>query len=83
MAVCFLPLAGKSNLSGGNLPHGATSGGSNFCHGASPKSSGFKMMKNQMKLHLATPFTTDDKVNPIPIVSKVLEMANSTILTPA
>ena len=75
MAVNFSSLAGKSSPSGGNLPHAATSGGSNFCHGGSSKSSGFEMMKNQMKLCFATLFTTNDKVNSILILSKVLEMA--------
>ena len=33
------------------------------------------MVKNTLKLHLATPFTTDNKVNPVPLLSKVLETA--------
>ena len=37
--------------------------------------SGSEMVKNEMKLRVATLFTANDKVNPIPMLNKVLEMA--------
>ena len=39
------------------------------------KLSGSVMAKNALKLHCATPFTTNNKVNPVPLLSKVLETA--------
>ena len=53
MAAALSSLGGDKGSSGGNLPHGATSGGSAFHPGDSPGARGFKMAKNQLKLRLA------------------------------
>ena len=75
MVATFLSLGGDDGSSGGNPPHGTTSGGSAFHPGGHPEAHGFEMVKNQMKLCLAMPFTSNDKVNPIPMLGKLLEMA--------
>ena len=47
--------------------------GNNLHSGKGFKLSGSKMVKNEMKLRVATPFTAN-QVNPIPMLSKVWEM---------
>ena len=75
MAVSFLSLRGNGGPPLGNPPHGAASNGNNLHSGKGFKLSGSKMVKNEMKLRVAAPFTSDNKVNPIPMLSKVLETA--------
>ena len=71
----FLSPHGISGPPLGNLPHGAGRGGSNLHSGKGFKLSGSIMVKNELKLCLATPLTADNKVNPIPLLSKLLETA--------
>ena len=75
MAAALSSLGGDKGSSGGNPPHGATSGGGAFHPGDSPGARGFETAKNQLKLRLAMPFTADDRVNPIPMLGKLLETA--------
>ena len=71
----FLSPHGDSGPPLGNQPHGAGPGGSNLHSGKGFKLSGSVMAKNELKLCLAMPFTTDNKVNPIPLLGKLLETA--------
>ena len=59
----------------GNQPHGTNPGGSNLHSGKGFKLSGSILVKNKLKLHLAMPFTADNKVNPVLLLSKLLETA--------
>jgi hypothetical protein len=70
-----------SSLNGGNRPPYDSSHQGTFpdhAHhrdGESVNMSGRETTKNQMKLRVAVPFTADDKVNRVPVITKVLETA--------
>ena len=71
----FSSLSGDHGPSRGNQHYGAGPGGRHLHVGEGFKLSGSVTAKNALKLHLTTPFTADNKVNPVPLLSKVLETA--------
>ena len=75
MMNSFLSLSGDCGPSWGNQHHGTSPGGRHLHVGEGSKLSGSIMAKNALKLCLATPFIANNKVNPVPLLSKVLETA--------
>jgi hypothetical protein len=73
MAPSPLSLRGNSSLKGGNQPSGAAYAGATTHPGESFKLSGSKMATNAIKMKVSVPFTTNDKVNPIPALTMILK----------
>jgi hypothetical protein len=70
-----LSLGGGSTPNDGNKPHGVAYASAATHEGESFKLSGTEMAMNVMKVKVSSPFTTDDRVNPIPALTMLLETA--------
>jgi hypothetical protein len=73
MAPTFSSLGDGSGLKGSKPPGGASYARTGTHAGKSFVLSGAKMVMNNLKMKVSVPFTTNDKVNLISAVSKILK----------
>jgi hypothetical protein len=73
MAPTQSSLSGNSSLIRGNHPRSISSGGATTHGGEGFMISSSKPAKNKLKLKVALPFTTDDKVHLCPIMEMILK----------
>jgi hypothetical protein len=75
MAPTQSSLGGGSDLNRSNQPNGAPYGGAATSSEESFTLTGSEMTKNVCKMKVSLPFTTNDKVNPIPFMTMLLTTA--------
>jgi hypothetical protein len=75
MAQTQSSLRGRSTPNAGNQPHGAAYASAATRKGESFMLSGSEMATNVMKVKVSSLFTADDRVNPIPALTMLLETA--------
>jgi hypothetical protein len=75
MAQTQSSLRGGSTPNAGNQPHGSAYASTATREGKSFMLSGSEIATNVMKVKVSSPFIADDRVNPIPALTMLLETA--------